>query len=77
MKAILEFNLPEDEDNFRMATHASDYFAALWDFAQWLRENLKYRNDEVHKMNGYEFLEKCNEEFYYILNERKITIDEN
>jgi hypothetical protein len=37
MKAILEFDLPNDEANFDMAVKASDYYSALWDIWQFLR----------------------------------------
>lgn len=33
-KAILEFNLPEEEAELDMALHAGDLHATLWDIAQ-------------------------------------------
>lgn len=37
MKATLEFNLPDDEDRFKMACRSQDYFSALWDLKQLVR----------------------------------------
>ncbi len=34
MKAILEFNLPEERDEFKQAQKAADFHAALWDIQQ-------------------------------------------
>jgi hypothetical protein len=37
MKAILEFNLPEDKGEFDFANNAVNYYSALFEFDQWLR----------------------------------------
>ena len=42
MKAILEFNLPEDKDTHTMALKGSEYFSALSQLDQKLRSFLKY-----------------------------------
>jgi hypothetical protein len=34
VKAILEFNLPEEQSEFDLATRAGNMHAALWDIAQ-------------------------------------------
>lgn len=42
MKAILEFNLPDDQHAHLAAVHASIAFAALGEVAEWFRARLKY-----------------------------------
>jgi hypothetical protein len=42
MKAILEFNLPDDEDEFRIAINGRCHFGAAWDAYQTLRRWTKY-----------------------------------
>ena len=37
MKATLEFNLPEDKEDFDFATKGINYYAALCEFDNWLR----------------------------------------
>ena len=37
MKATLEFNLPEDKEDFDFATNGINYYSALVEFDQWLR----------------------------------------
>ena len=45
MKAILEFNLPEDKREFEMANQASDMISAIGHFEDRLRSYLKYGHD--------------------------------
>ena len=42
MKAILEFNLPEDEEQFNAANKSMDWALLAWDIDQLLRNKLKY-----------------------------------
>ena len=66
MKAILEFNLPEDKENFDFATNAVNYYSALVEFDNWLRGEYKYNGKE----EMYEVRQKLNE----IINENNVTI---
>ena len=63
MKATLEFNLPEDNEDFNHATNGFNYYMALMEMDQWLRSEYKY--------NG-------NEEMYEVRNKlREIILDNN
>jgi hypothetical protein len=66
MKAILEFNLPEDKEDFDFVTNAVNYYSALCEFDQWLRSEYKYNGNEAM----VEVREKLNE----IINENNIKI---
>ena len=57
MKAILEFNLPKDKENFDFAKNGINYYLALTQFDQWLRREYKYNNNEPM----YKVREKLNE----------------
>ena len=46
MKAILEFTLPEDSSEYKLASSAPDFFLVLWDFDQWLRSEIKYNDKD-------------------------------
>lgn len=37
MKAILEFNLPEDENEFKLASRGRDFYIDLYDIQQKIR----------------------------------------
>ena len=42
MKATIEFNLPEDEEQFNAANKGMDWALVAWDIDQLLRMKLKY-----------------------------------
>ena len=42
MKAILEFELPEDKENFDASAKGMDWAIVAWDMDQLLRKKLKY-----------------------------------
>jgi hypothetical protein len=45
MKAILEFNLPEDQQYYDACSHGMDWALVAWELDQELRKLLKYGND--------------------------------
>lgn len=49
-KVIMEFNLPEEQDEFDLARQGSGLNSTLWEFDNYLRSRLKYEelSDEVH-----------------------------
>ena len=47
MKAILEFNLPEDTSDFEVATKGNDLTLIIWELQQWLRNNYKYDTGDI------------------------------
>ena len=46
MKAILEFNLPEDKEDFEVASKAMDWALLAWDIDQFMRNKIKYEQDK-------------------------------
>jgi len=46
MKAKLEFNLPEDQDEFNAVTKAMDWALLVWDLDQQCRDWSKYENHD-------------------------------
>ena len=69
MKAILEFNLPEEEEQFNAANKGMDWALLVWHIDQFIRNKIKYeqdrdgvlqllRNELRHKMeeSGLQFL---------------------
>ena len=47
MKAILEFNLPEDKEYFRMAAKGADLSYIIWELDQKLRALEKYKDQDT------------------------------
>jgi hypothetical protein len=61
-KAILEFNLPEDQPEFNNAIKGGDWKHVCWEMDQYLRRNTKYASDDTNEealqalKNAREFL---------------------
>ena len=74
MKAIIEFELPEDQEEYEMANNASKMYTALWDIRQLFRSTLKYNpaglNDEQ-----LEQWEAMRGDFFDILDNNDLKLD--
>jgi hypothetical protein len=53
MKAVLEFDLPEDKTDFQAAIIGHNYKSAIWDFDQLLRSEMKY-TELIFQLGFYE-----------------------
>jgi hypothetical protein len=74
MKAILKFNLPEDNTEFELATQASNMHSVLWDLDQWLRSNTKYAPDSMPE-DEYKAYERCRETLRELMNNENISFE--
>jgi len=69
MKAILEFNLPDEDEEFRLAQDGGKYLAAINDFRTYMRTQEKYcelSDDEAVGLNS------ARDAFYEILKDYDI-----
>jgi len=73
MNGILEFNLPEENDDFQAALNGHNYKSAIWDFDQLLRSEMKYKelSDETYKA-----FEWCRIELRKILEQDNLFIEQ-
>lgn len=72
MKAIFEFNLPEDQHEYDVMNQASKMQRFLWEFSDQLRSWQKYG----HKFeNADDAVEKIREEFYALINNYEVNLD--
>jgi hypothetical protein len=46
MKANLEYNLPEDQEQFNVASKGMDWALLAWDIDQFIRNKIKYEQDK-------------------------------
>jgi len=69
-KAILEYNLnePDDVKAHIRAVKSLDMAIALWEINQFLRNEAKYKDNEI--------ADKLREEIYGIMNDHNIDLDE-
>ena len=72
MKVTIEFNLPDDEYEYRNSVKANEMYNALWDIKQELRSALKYGNLTEYE---YKTMESIRDRFFEILNGYEIVIN--
>jgi flavin-dependent dehydrogenase len=66
MKATLEFNLPEEKDEYDFANNGLNYYLTLVEFDHWLRSEYKY--------NGNEAMFEVREKLQQFINDNNIKI---
>jgi hypothetical protein len=74
MKATIEFNLPEDEEQYQIANNAGKMYLALWDIKQLFRSTLKYNPTGLNEKE-LEQWEAMREKFFEILDNNDLNID--
>lgn len=72
-KGILEFNLPEEREEFELAKNGSSYSFVIWDLDQHLRSLLKY-NGENHSQEILNELQKVRDKLHELLNDCDLSI---
>ena len=75
MEAILKFNLPDDDHEFKMATSGASIHSVLWEMDQWLRAQYKYMPDSEYSKDKYETYEKCRERLRELIMENNVSFD--
>lgn len=74
MKAILEFNLPDDNQEFLLATKGLDFWSVLWELDQDLRAKTKYAPDDLPQ-DKYDAYQEVRDKLYELMSESNITFD--
>jgi hypothetical protein len=73
VKAKLEFELPEQKEQFLASFNGMNYKSAIWDFDQLLRSEMKYKELSDETYNAYKW---CREELRKILAEDNLFIEQ-
>lgn len=73
MKAVLEFDLPEDNTDFQAAINGSNYQSAIWEYDQLLRSEMKYKELSEDTYKAYEY---CRDKLRKILEQDNIYIEQ-
>ncbi len=74
MKAIIEFELPEDQEEYEKANNANKMYMALWDIRQLFRSKLKYNSDGLND-EQLEQWEAMRGDFFDILENNDLKLD--
>ena len=69
MKAILEFELPEDKEEFDAASKGMDWAILAWDIEQYIRNRLKYQTEKLDTSSAKEELEILRKELHDLMEE--------
>jgi hypothetical protein len=73
MNGILEFNLPEENDDFQAALNGHNYKSAIWYFDQLLRSEMKYKELSNETYKAFEW---CRIELRKILEQDNLFIEQ-
>ena len=69
MKATLEFNLPEDNQEFKLATKGTDWWRVCWEMDQWLRA-------EGYSEDRYNAYVEARGKLSELMNENGVSLDD-
>ena len=74
MKAVLEFNLPEDRAEFQLAVNAAKWYSVCWEIDQYLRGQTKHAPDSMPQ-EVYDALLKTRDKLREFMREDCIDFD--
>ena len=74
MKATLEFNLPEEREEFNTCNKAQAMRSVLWNYDQWLRGILKHPAENMSDTE-YKLYEKCRQMLRDIMEENEVEFE--
>jgi hypothetical protein len=74
MKATLEFNLPDDQDDFVLATSGLKFWSVLWELDQSLRSKTKYAPDSLPQ-DKYDAYQEIRDELRDLMMENNVSFD--
>lgn len=73
MKAILEFNLPDENYEYLNAINGTKFRSVLWDLDQWMRAKLKF---EDLSDGAYDAIKETRDQLQALLQDENIDIYE-
>jgi hypothetical protein len=74
MKAILEFNLPDDDQEYNLANNALSFWNVLWELDNELRAKTKYAEDDLPQ-DKYDAYQEIRDLLHELMTERNISLD--
>ena len=74
MKAILEFNLPDDQQDFQLASNAMKFWSVLYELDQDLRTKTKYASDDLPQ-DKYDAYEEVRDVLQELMRNENISLD--
>jgi hypothetical protein len=75
MKATLEFSLPNDKWEFKMANESAAMHSVIWDMDKWLRKTIKHAPDSMDRQH-LAAMELCRDQLHLLLSQESVNLDE-
>ena len=74
MKAILEFDLPNERTEFELAANGTKWMSVSHEMAEYLRQQLKYHS-EKYTDEEYKVLEQVRKKLQDLIEEEGLSLD--
>jgi hypothetical protein len=74
MKATLEFNLPDDQQEYDLANNGLNFWNVLWELDQELRTRTKYAPDDLPQ-DKYDAYQEIRDLLRELMTENNINLD--
>ena len=74
MIGILEFDLPEEREEWKLANEASQWRGVIYTLDMWLRERIKYGVDERKWVKPDVYCQEVRDELYRIMGDEDVSI---
>ena len=74
MKAILEYDLPDDEHEYRIAIQGASVHSFLWKMDQYLRSKVKHSPDSTSD-DTYKAYVECRETLHGFISDHNVSFD--
>jgi len=74
MKAILEFNLTDDQQDFDLAISGMKFWSILWELDQSLRTKTKFASDDLPK-DKYDAYQEIRDELRELMIDNNLSFD--
>lgn len=73
MKAILEFNLPDDEEEYILANNALNFWRVLYELDQDLRSKTKYASDDLSQ-DKYDAYQEVRDKLHELMTDWDVSL---
>jgi hypothetical protein len=73
MTATLQFNLPDDQEDFNMAVNGTKWYLTLWELDQFLRSKVKY--DETISEEAQDIYDNIRQKIRELQSENGISFE--
>ena len=74
MKAILEFNLPDDQQEYDLANNALNFWRVLYELDQELRSKTKYAEDNLPQ-DKYDAYQEVRDMLHELMTDNNVSLD--